>query len=51
MADYALIIETIAMISIALVHKADTIVTRLFDAVDSLFNRRFVLSRPIGEQA
>jgi len=37
MADYALIIETIAVISIALVRDADTIVTPLFDAADSLF--------------
>jgi len=36
-ADYALIIETIAAISIALVQNADTIVTPLFDALDSLF--------------
>lgn len=37
MADYALIIETIAVISIALVQNADTSVTQLFDAVDSPF--------------
>jgi hypothetical protein len=37
MTDYALIIETIAMISLALVQNADTIVTQMFDAVDSLF--------------
>jgi hypothetical protein len=36
MADYALIIETIAVVSIALVQDVDTIVTPLFDAVDSL---------------
>ncbi len=37
MTEFALTIETIAVISIALVQNADTIVTQLFDAVDSLF--------------
>lgn len=36
MAEYALILATIALISVALVHSAGTIVTELVDGVSNL---------------
>ena len=37
MAEYALILATIALVATALVHSAGTIVTELIDGVDHLF--------------